>query len=55
MFEKKVADGPVEQVRTYLLKLQDSICNSCEKTDGTGFREDVWTRQEGGGGRSRVM
>ena len=56
MFEKKVADGPVEQVRTYLLKLQDSICNACETTDGTGcFREDEWSRQEGGGGRSRVM
>jgi len=56
MFEKNDANGPVEQVRTYLLKLQDSICDACEKTDGTGcFREDEWSRQEGGGGRSRVM
>jgi len=56
MSEKKVANGPVEQVRSYLLKLQDSICNACEKIDGTSrFREDVWSRQEGGGGRSRVM
>jgi coproporphyrinogen III oxidase len=56
MFEKKVANSPVEQVRTYLLKLQDSISTACEKTDGTGcFREDEWSRREGGGGRSRVM
>jgi coproporphyrinogen III oxidase len=56
MFERKVANSPVEQVRTYLLKLQDSISTACEKTDGTGcFREDEWSRREGGGGRSRVM
>ena len=56
MSEKKFANSPVEQVRSYLLKLQDSICNACEETDGTGcFREDEWSRREGGGGRSRVM
>jgi coproporphyrinogen III oxidase len=56
MSEKKLANSPVEQVRSYLLKLQDSICNACEETDGTGcFREDEWSRREGGGGRSRVM
>ena len=56
MSEMKLANSPVEQVRSYLLKLQDSICNACEETDGTGcFREDEWSRREGGGGRSRVM
>ena len=56
MFEKNVANDPVERVRSYLLKLQDSICNACEKADGTRcFREDEWSRREGGGGRSRVM
>ena len=56
MFEKKVGNHHIEQVRAYLLKLQDSICNACEKTDATGrFREDEWSRREGGGGRARVM
>jgi coproporphyrinogen III oxidase len=56
MFEKNVANDVAEQVRSYLLKLQDSICNACEKADGTNrFREDKWSRREGGGGRSRVM
>lgn len=43
-------------VRTYLLALQDSICTALEKEDGTTrFKEDAWTRAEGGGGRSRVL
>ncbi len=43
-------------VRTYLLALQDSICAALEQEDGTArFKEDAWTRAEGGGGRSRVM
>jgi coproporphyrinogen III oxidase len=46
----------VDFVRDYLLSLQESICNAFEKLDGgDGFREDSWTREEGGGGRSRVM
>jgi len=43
-------------VRTYLLSLQDAICAALEQEDGTGrFKEDAWTRAEGGGGRSRVL
>lgn len=43
-------------VRNYLLSLQDSICSGLEQIDGQGrFKEDAWTRPEGGGGRSRVM
>jgi coproporphyrinogen III oxidase len=43
-------------VRTYLLALQDSICAALEREDGTvRFKEDAWTRAEGGGGRSRVL
>jgi coproporphyrinogen III oxidase len=43
-------------VRTYLLALQDSICAALEAEDGSGrFKEDAWTRPEGGGGRSRVL
>ncbi|MBL9219341.1 MAG: oxygen-dependent coproporphyrinogen oxidase [Opitutaceae bacterium] len=43
-------------VSSYLLALQDSICAALERADGGGkFREDRWSRPEGGGGRSRVM
>jgi coproporphyrinogen III oxidase len=43
-------------VKTYLLALQDRICAALEQEDGVGrFREDAWTRPEGGGGRSRVL
>lgn len=43
-------------VRDYLLKLQDSICQALAEEDGgTGFVEESWDRQEGGGGRSRVL
>jgi coproporphyrinogen III oxidase len=43
-------------VRAYLLSLQDRICLAIEAEDGAeGFREDVWERPEGGGGRSRVL
>jgi coproporphyrinogen III oxidase len=36
--------------------LQDRICAGLEAADGAGrFREDSWTREGGGGGRSRVM
>ena len=45
-----------EKVRTYLLDLQDRICAALENEDGHGkFAEDSWKREEGGGGRSRVL
>lgn len=46
----------LERVKTYLIDLQDRICNELEVADGSGaFIEDTWVREEGGGGRSRVM
>ncbi len=43
-------------VREYLLTLQDTICRELERVDGGGrFVEDSWTREAGGGGRSRVI
>jgi len=37
-------------------QLQDEICQSLEKVDGVSkFKEDSWEREEGGGGRSRVL
>jgi coproporphyrinogen III oxidase len=43
-------------VKTYLLALQDRICAALEQENGAGrFREDNWTRPEGGGGRTRIL
>jgi coproporphyrinogen III oxidase len=43
-------------VKTYLLDLQEQICAALAKEDGsTQFREEVWTRTEGGGGRTRIL
>jgi coproporphyrinogen III oxidase len=56
MSEQRIGKPRIEEVRAYLLKLQDNICSACEKADGTGrFREDEWSRREGGGGRSRIL
>lgn len=46
----------ISAVRHYLLGLQDSICTALAEEDGgKHFSEDSWTREGGGGGRSRVM
>ena len=46
----------IERVKTYLLGLQDDICRGLEKEDGKGrFEEDLWQREAGGGGRTRVL
>jgi coproporphyrinogen III oxidase len=43
-------------VKNYLLELQNKICDALQQEDGTGkFMEDSWQREEGGGGRSRVI
>jgi coproporphyrinogen III oxidase len=44
------------KVKTYLLDLQDRICNALETEDRRArFVQDEWTRMEGGGGRTRVL
>ena len=41
---------------TYIQNLQDQICKGLEDIDcSTKFREDLWERPEGGGGRTRVI
>jgi coproporphyrinogen III oxidase len=43
-------------VEAYLTGLQDAICAALEAADGSArFREDAWRREEGGGGRTRVL
>jgi coproporphyrinogen III oxidase len=45
-----------QDVRTYLLGLQDSVCAALESEDGPGrFGLDAWDRAEGGGGRTRIL
>ncbi len=47
---------PMEQVRSYLLDLQERICLALEAADGEArFVEDAWSRAGGGGGRTRVL
>jgi coproporphyrinogen III oxidase len=46
----------IARVRSYLLQLQDSICDALAEEDGgADFLSDEWQRPEGGGGRSRVL
>ena len=46
----------IEAVKAYLLLLQDRICDALAKVDGEGsFEEDAWDREQGGGGRTRVI
>ena len=45
-----------EQFLNYIHQLQDQICQGLEAVDGQAkFREDLWERPEGGGGRTRVI
>ena len=45
-----------QRVSTFLKGLQDQICQTLEGVDGEQqFQQDSWEREEGGGGRSRVL
>ncbi|HVF89236.1 MAG TPA: oxygen-dependent coproporphyrinogen oxidase [Blastocatellia bacterium] len=44
------------EARDFFAELQDEICAALEGVDGAErFREDLWRREGGGGGRSRVI
>ncbi len=44
------------QAQEFFSHLQDKICRSLEEVDGrASFREDLWQREGGGGGRTRVL
>jgi coproporphyrinogen III oxidase len=50
------ADPDPGAVEAYLLGLQDRLSAALEAADaGQRFREELWQRLEGGGGRSRVL
>lgn len=38
-----------------LQAMQDAICATVSAADGRPFHEDVWLREQGGGGRTRVL
>ena len=45
-----------ERFYQYIQQLQDAITSELEEVDGLAkFREDLWERPEGGGGRTRVI
>lgn len=45
-----------ETFYAYIQNLQDTITSALEKADGKAvFRQDIWERPEGGGGRTRVI
>ncbi|WP_342221774.1 oxygen-dependent coproporphyrinogen oxidase [Candidatus Fukatsuia endosymbiont of Tuberolachnus salignus] len=46
----------IEKIKTFLLFLQDDICEKLARTDGQGkFTEKKWASAPDSGGRSRVM
>jgi coproporphyrinogen III oxidase len=46
----------VAAVKTYLMALQQRICDALVKEESAAcFHEDTWVYQQGGGGRSRVL
>ncbi len=49
-------ENALDLVKSYLLRLQTSICNELEALDEQAiFMEDVWARSQGGGGITRVL
>lgn len=45
-----------EEITRWFMSLQDDICHELETADGRAkFLEDPWEREEGGGGRTRVI
>lgn len=51
-----MAHAYLDDVKRYLLDLQDRLCEALAAEDGAvSFREDAWQRPKGGGGRSRVI
>jgi coproporphyrinogen III oxidase len=54
--KENTSTSSVQGITDWLKSLQDEICSALEKADGKArFEEDNWKREEGGGGRSRVI
>ncbi len=45
-----------ETITEWFKELQDTICQQIELADTSGkFKQDLWERKEGGGGRTRIL
>ena len=55
-FKKPARSSIKDKFFNYIHQLQDTITSKLEAVDGSAkFKEDIWKRQEGGGGRTRVI
>ncbi|CEG56604.1 oxygen-dependent coproporphyrinogen oxidase [Legionella fallonii] len=53
---KVLPTNAIEQIKSYLLQLQNTICSTLETLDNKAtFIEDAWQRPSGGGGITRVL
>src|SRR5262245_21017007 len=51
-----MADQQRQRAAACFREVQDTICAALERLDGGGrFREDLWQRPGGGGGRTRIL
>jgi coproporphyrinogen III oxidase len=51
-----MTNDDISRVKTYLLNLQNNICQALEGEEPQArFIEDEWQRSEGGGGKTRVL
>ncbi len=46
---------PISDIKTYFTTLQDKLCTAITDIDGENFIQDDWTRELGGGGRTRII
>lgn len=45
-----------EEISSWFMNLQNEICDGLEKLDSKSkFKEDIWEREGGGGGRTRIL
>ena len=54
-YEQLLVNEMREKMVEMVHDLQDIICDAIQKIDQNEYEEDEWTREEGGGGRSRVF
>jgi len=49
------AENMRQRMEQMVREMQAEICAAIEELDGSHFRQDIWTRAEGGGGDTRVL
>jgi coproporphyrinogen III oxidase len=43
------------QAKSFFMDLQDQICDAFEDLHGESYKQDMWDREGGGGGRTRIF